>query len=52
LFEAPDALQQRRYVQRRRLFFDHIDDANAWRLVKCVKGLYAMGEQVAFKRSA
>jgi CDP-glycerol glycerophosphotransferase (TagB/SpsB family) len=28
------------YAWKRRLFFDHLDDANAWRVVKRVKQLY------------
>jgi CDP-glycerol glycerophosphotransferase (TagB/SpsB family) len=52
LFDGMNTLDRRRYTQRRRLFFDHVDDANAWRLVKCVRGLYAGSDQVSFKRSA
>jgi CDP-glycerol glycerophosphotransferase (TagB/SpsB family) len=39
-FEPPDALDRERYAWKRRLFLDHLDDANAWRVVQRVKQLY------------
>jgi hypothetical protein len=33
-------LDESSYLWRRKLFFDHLDDGNAWRVVKRVKQLY------------
>ena len=40
LFTPPDARAERDYARRRSLFFDHVDDQNADRVVRRVKGLY------------
>jgi CDP-glycerol glycerophosphotransferase (TagB/SpsB family) len=34
------SLDESSYLWRRKLFFDHLDDGNAWRVVKRVKQLY------------
>jgi CDP-glycerol glycerophosphotransferase (TagB/SpsB family) len=44
LFEPLDGRARRRYDQRRRLFFDHLDDHNAWRVVQRVKALYRVAD--------
>ncbi len=43
-FDTPDALERERYTWKRNLFLDHVDDANAWRVVQRVKGLYRQPE--------
>ncbi|MGV8931101.1 MAG: CDP-glycerol glycerophosphotransferase family protein [Luteimonas sp.] len=40
VFDVPDAQQLGNYQRKRRLFFDHCDHSNAWRVVKRVKQLY------------
>jgi CDP-glycerol glycerophosphotransferase (TagB/SpsB family) len=42
-----DELTTAEYRWKRRLFFDHFDDANAWRVAQRVKGLYAAPESPA-----
>jgi CDP-glycerol glycerophosphotransferase (TagB/SpsB family) len=39
-FEPSDAAQRAAYNWKRQMFYDHHDDANAWRVVQCVKQLY------------
>jgi CDP-glycerol glycerophosphotransferase (TagB/SpsB family) len=41
---ASESSRNRGYAWKRRLFFDHLDDANAWRVVKRVKQLYVNGD--------
>jgi CDP-glycerol glycerophosphotransferase (TagB/SpsB family) len=40
LFETPDERATQMYDWKRQLFFDHVDDQNAWRVVQRVKQLY------------
>ncbi len=40
------------YEWARRLFFDHVDDANAWRVVQKVKGLYLRNDENDHKGNA
>ncbi|QOW24167.1 CDP-glycerol glycerophosphotransferase family protein [Lysobacter sp. H23M47] len=40
VFKARTPMQEAGYAWKRRLFFDHLDDGNAWRVVKRVKNLY------------
>lgn len=40
LFPASGPSDDSSYAWKRRLFFDHLDDGNAWRVVKRVKQLY------------
>jgi CDP-glycerol glycerophosphotransferase (TagB/SpsB family) len=44
LFDPLDERGLRSYRRRRGLFFDHLDDQNAWRLVQRVKALYSEGK--------
>jgi CDP-glycerol glycerophosphotransferase (TagB/SpsB family) len=37
---------QEDYAWKRGLFFDHLDDDNAWRVLKAVKHLYVEAEAV------
>lgn len=46
LFERPGEIGASSYAWKRRLFFDHTDDANAWRVVKRVKQLYIRGDAI------
>ncbi len=39
-FDPPDELERERYTWKRRVFLDHVDDANAWRVAQKVKQLY------------
>jgi hypothetical protein len=32
------------YMLKRKVFFDHVDDSNSWRVVKKVKALYVNGD--------
>jgi CDP-glycerol glycerophosphotransferase (TagB/SpsB family) len=38
--DPPGPVEHERYAWKRRLLLDHADDANAWRVVQRVKGLY------------
>lgn len=40
MFEPLTDMSRLTYEWKRRLFFDHVDDGNAWRVVKKVKQLY------------
>jgi len=39
-FTPAEALDESSYAWKRKLFFDHLDDGNAWRVVRKVKQLY------------
>jgi CDP-glycerol glycerophosphotransferase (TagB/SpsB family) len=49
-FDPPGPLERERYAWKRRLLLDHADDANAWRVVQRVKGLY--GQTPRYARAA
>ena len=49
-FGPPAPLERERYAWKRRLLLDHADDANAWRVVQRVKGLY--GQTPRYARAA
>ena len=49
-FESTGVLDRERYAWKRRLFLDHLDDANAWRVVQKVKQLYRGAEGVSAGR--
>lgn len=40
VFKAPEPMAKASYAWKRKVFFDHLDDGNAWRVVKRVKQLY------------
>jgi CDP-glycerol glycerophosphotransferase (TagB/SpsB family) len=44
LFDPPDLEQREVYTWKRSLFFDHVDDQNAWRLVRRVRMLSQSGQ--------
>src|SRR5699024_1982364 len=46
VFQAPASHERERYAWKRRLLLDHADDANGWRVVQKVKGLYRQAESV------
>jgi CDP-glycerol glycerophosphotransferase (TagB/SpsB family) len=47
LFRPCDEEEAEVYRWKRSLFFDHVDDQNAWRVVQRVKGLYSAAQGVA-----
>jgi CDP-glycerol glycerophosphotransferase (TagB/SpsB family) len=49
-FDAPTPIERERYAWKRSLLLDHDDDANAWRVVQKVKGLY--GQVSRYARAA
>lgn len=46
VFDPPDAVDIASYQWKRRVFFDHLDDANSLRVVKRVKDLYRAQAQI------
>lgn len=51
VFETPQPLAEAGYAWKRKLFFDHLDDGNAWRVVKKVKQMYVRDDAASEGRS-
>lgn len=46
IFLTPGVLDSSSYEWKRQIFFDHVDDGNAWRVVRKVKQLYVRDDRV------
>lgn len=46
IFLTPGVLDSSSYEWKRQIFFDHVDDGNAWRVVTKVKQLYVRDDRV------